>query len=98
MKGPIHAFVLFAAPLLHAQQLADAIPVTCGKQPINVDVGHATPFMGDIDGDGLPDLIVGQYGLGQARVYRNVGTKGAPRFDSFEWFKAGSEVARVWTD
>ena len=98
MKSPIHVLVLFAASPLCAQQLTDPVQVMCGNQPINVDVGHATPFMADIDGDGLPDLIVGQYGLGQARVYRNVGSKGAPRFVDFEWFQAGGEVARVWTD
>jgi hypothetical protein len=98
MKSRLYVLALFAVSPLLGQQLTDPVQVMCGNQPINVDVGHATPFMGDLDGDGLPDLIVGQYGLGQARVYRNVGTKDSPRFESFEWFKAGGEVARVWTD
>ena len=58
-------------------------------------VGHAAPFVGDFDGDGLPDLLVGQFDEGRLRIYRNVGTKGKPRFDSFEWFQAGGELGRV---
>ena len=52
-----------------------------GAAPIDVDVGHAAPFVGDFDGDGRPDLLVGQFGDGKLRIYRNAGDAKAPRFD-----------------
>jgi hypothetical protein len=62
---------------------------------IDVDVGHAAPLMVDFDGDGVPDLLVGQFGEGKLRVYKNVGTAKAPRFDGFTWFKAGVQEGRI---
>jgi hypothetical protein len=62
---------------------------------IDVDTGHAAPLVVDFDGDGVPDLLVGQYGEGKLRVYKNVGTPSAPRFDSFAWLKAGEKEARI---
>jgi len=97
MKHSICVAVLWMG-CLSSQDLADPVQVKCGDQVIDVDVGHAAPFFGDIDGDGKPDLIVGQYGQGRARVYRNVGAKGDPRFERFEWFHAGGQVAEVWTN
>ena len=70
--------------------------ILAGKQPLDVQrSGHAAPFVGDFDGDGLPDLLVGQFADGKLRIYRNVGTRQQPRFDGFEWFKAGGDFARV---
>ena len=62
---------------------------------IDVDVGHAAPLMTDFDGDGLADLLVGQFGEGKLRVYKNVGTKKEPKFDGFTWFRAGEQDASI---
>jgi hypothetical protein len=70
--------------------------MAAGK-PIDVDVGHAAPFMADLKGDGQQVLLVGQFGEGKLRVYPNVGTKYEPRFEKFEWLKAGGTVASVPT-
>jgi hypothetical protein len=67
-------------------ELAAPVQVQAGGQPINVDVGHAAPFYGDLDGDGKPHLLVGQFGDGKLRVYRNAGTNAKPRFNEFTWF------------
>ena len=64
--------------------------VEAGGAPIEVDLGHAAPLFRDFDGDGLEDLLVGQFGDGLLRVYRNVGRRGAPAFDRFEWFRTQS--------
>ena len=69
--------------------------VSGAKGLIDVDEGHAAPLMTDFDGDGVPDLLVGQYGDGKLRVYKNVGTAKAPKFDGFTWFKTGEEEGRV---
>ena len=62
---------------------------------IDVDVGHAAPLMTDFDGDGLADLLAGQFGEGKLRVYKNVGTKKEPKFDGFTWFRAGEQDASI---
>ena len=65
-----------------------------GGKPIHVE-GDAGPLVADWDGDGVPDLLVGQFGEGKLRIYKNVGTASAPRFDSFTWLKAGDKEARI---
>ena len=62
---------------------------------INVDVGHAAPFVADIDKDGKPDLLVGQFGKGRLRIYKNVGKPDKPSFAGFEWMMAEKEIASV---
>lgn len=69
--------------------------VKAGDQYIDVDIGHAAPLFVDFDGDGLEDLLVGQFGEGKLRIYKNHGTKGNPIFKDFEWFKAGGELGTV---
>jgi hypothetical protein len=74
------------------------VKVFAGKLPLDVQrSGHSAPFVGDFDGDGLPDLLVGQFTDGKLRIYRNVGTRQQPRFDGYEWFKAGGDFGRVPT-
>lgn len=66
-----------------------------GKEPIDVEVGHATPNLVDWDGDGKRDLLLGQFGGGRLRYYRNVGADGAPRFEGFAYVQAGGKDATV---
>lgn len=54
--------------------------------------GYSVPSFVAWDGDALPDLIVGEGGgafpEGKIRVYRNVGTPGAPVFGSFAYVES----------
>ena len=77
-----------------AVDLAPPVLVMAGGKPIDVD-GYAAPFVGDFDGDGKKDLLVGQYVYGKLRIYRNVGTNAEPKFDGFEWFTVGGRPACV---
>ncbi|MHC4375106.1 MAG: hypothetical protein ACYS26_00770 [Planctomycetota bacterium] len=79
-----------AAPVESPTPGFTAVLVEAGGAPIDVDLGHAAPVFRDFDGDGLEDLLVGQFGDGLLRVYRNVGRRGAPAFDRFEWFRTQS--------
>lgn len=63
--------------------------------PIKVDIGHAAPIFVDFDGDGLKDLLVGQFREGKLRIYKNVGTRSLPKFDGFRWFEAGGKIAQI---
>ena len=75
--------------------LAPPVRLRAGGQPINVDMGHAAPFVADLKGDGNMVLLVGQFGDGRLRLYPNIGTKNGPRFDRFEWFRVGGKVVSV---
>jgi hypothetical protein len=77
-------------------ELAPPVPIMAEGKPIDVQLsGHSAPFVGDIDGDGVRDLLVGQFNGGQLRIYRNHGTNAQPRFEEYTWFKAGAELGRV---
>jgi hypothetical protein len=79
-----------------APDLAPPVHVLVGGRPLDVErSGHAAPAVGDLDGDGRPDLLVGQYDGGKLRVYRNTGTAGAPKFDTYTYFVAGGQTGRV---
>lgn len=41
---------------------------------------NATPTLGDLNGDGLLDLVIGE-ASGELNLYRNVGSRTAPRFE-----------------
>src|SRR5688500_11693239 len=52
---------------------------------------NSQPCVGDFDGDGKLDLLVGQHGRDQSgqgylRIYRNVGEPGRPRLAEPIWF------------
>lgn len=82
----------------HAQpELEPPREILAGGEPIDCEEGYAAPFVHDFDGDGLDDLLVGQFGYGRVRVYRNVGSANEPRYDDFEWLRAGGTLARVPT-
>jgi hypothetical protein len=62
---------------------------------IDVGVGHAAPLVTDFDGDGVPDLLVGQFEEGKLRIYKNVGTAKEPKLEGFTWFKTGEEEGKI---
>ena len=82
------------SPRHGADDLADPVRVLASGEPIDVP-GFAAPFVGDFDGDGVQDLLVGQLDYGRMRVYHNRGTNAAPEFDSYEWFRADGRVAGI---
>ncbi len=107
----LSGLLIFLAPLCAqnesqpSPELQTPFQVLCGDKPIDVgdDLGHAAPHFADLDGDGLPDLLVGVYGkmvssgkfAATLRIYKNVGKQGQPRFADFSYFQAGGTTAKV---
>ncbi len=76
-------------------EFAEPFQVMANGKAITVDTGHAAPAYEDMDGDGVPDLLVGQFDGGKLRVYKNHGTAVKQEFKDFEWFQAGGKLATV---
>jgi hypothetical protein len=76
-------------------ELAEPFLVEAGGSVIDVTGGNSAPFLHDLDGDGLLDLLVGQFEGGRVRVFPNRGRPGAPRFADFDFLRAGEELLRV---
>jgi hypothetical protein len=92
--GMVSALLIFIA-LPAKIELAPPFLARAGGKVIQVEVGHAAPIFADYDGDGRKDLLVGQFGQGRLRIYKNIGTATEPKFDKFEWFQAGGQIAQV---
>jgi hypothetical protein len=56
--------------------------------------GHSSPWIADIDGDGVKDLVVGDFS-GLFRFYRNEGTDRQPRYARAVNLQAGGVDALV---
>ena len=45
-------------------RLSAPVRLEAAGGPIDVSIGHAAPYLFDFDGDGLRDLLVGEFGKG----------------------------------
>ena len=80
-----------------ARDLAPPVRLEAAGKVIDTEVGHAAPCVGDFDGDGVPDLLVGQFGEGILWVYRNEGTAAKPKLAAGKQFMEGKKDYRVPT-
>jgi hypothetical protein len=83
--------------LAASDELAPPVRLEADGKVIDTDVGHAAPFVTDFDGDGVQDLLVGQFGGGQLWIYRNEGTNAEPKLAAGLKFKQGRDDGRVPT-
>ena len=82
-----------AAP---SAELEPPVRLEAAGKPIDAtEIGHAAPFVCDFDGDGLKDLLVGQFKDGLLWIYRNEGTNSEPKLAAGVKFKDGKEDGRV---
>ena len=80
-----------------AQEFKDPVRLEADGQPIDTEVGHAAPLLDDFDGDGLKDLLVGQFAGGLLWIFRNEGTNEAPKLAAGFKFQDGRPEGTVPT-
>lgn len=74
-----------------ASDLLGPRPIMVGNRLLDIEhSGHAAPAVGDFDGDGVQDLLVGEFYKGRLGLYRNIGTNAQPRFASMQVFQDGA--------
>ena len=76
-------------------ELSPPVRIQAAGKPIDTDVGHAAPFVGDFDGDNIPDLLVGQFGGGALWVFKNEGTATEFKLAAGRKFKDGAKTGVV---
>lgn len=97
----LKALILILVGLISTQttdlspELEQPVRLQAAGKPIDTDIGHAAPFVCDFDGDGVRDLLVGQFGGGALWIYRNEGTNSQPKLAAGVKFKDGKEDGRV---
>ena len=103
MTGPFLLTLLLVQPPAaatttdSAKEFQPPMRLGVGGKPIDTAIGHAAPFVGDFDGDGVRDLLVGQFGEGLLWVYRNEGTNQQFKLATGAKFKDGNKDGRVPT-
>jgi len=83
--------LLLATP--QGPQFEAPVRMRAGDSPIQVEApGYAAPCWQDADGDGVPDLVVGQFHDGKIAIYKNLG---AGKLAARSWLQAEGAVAEV---
>jgi hypothetical protein len=57
-------------------------------------IAHSGPHAVDLDGDGLQDLLVGDF-KGHIHVFRNIGSSEAPAYAAGQLLMAGGEAIKI---
>lgn len=63
--------------------------VQAGGTDLVVNSSIPDPCVVDWDGDGVKDLVIGQFASGKIRFYQNSGTNAVPAFTGFSYIQAG---------
>ncbi len=78
----LSGFVMAGAPIFGPYSWIEA---TGGR----IDVGYyGAPCIVDWNGDGLKDLVLGQFSYGKIRFYANSGSNSAPVFTGYSYIKS----------
>lgn len=85
--------VLGATAMPQEPQFHPPVRLQADGADIRVEApGFAFPSWHDVDGDGKPDLVVGQFRDGKMKLYKNLGGGALAKG---EWLMAEGDVAKV---
>src|SRR5262245_59118567 len=88
----------FASTPLRAQEFAAPVRLEADGEPIDIgklsQFAHAGPALGDLDGDGDRDLLVGDF-PGNIWVFENIANDKSPKYVAKGKLKAGGEDAKT---
>ncbi len=76
-------------PMGEGSPFEPPVKLMAGDAVIDVEIGHADPFVFDLNKDGKLDLLVGQFGGGKLLFFANTGTNDAPALAKGEFVSAG---------
>tara|TARA_B100000809_G_scaffold76385_1_gene74158 strand:+ start:19 stop:315 length:297 start_codon:yes stop_codon:yes gene_type:complete len=89
----VFTLVLLATTVVGAADFATPVRLNGGDQAVRVESpGYAAPCWADVDGDGIKDLLVGQFRDGKIQVFKNLGKN---KLAAASWLKAEGMVAEV---
>ena len=89
----VFTLVLLATTVVGAVEFATPVRLNGGDQAVRVESpGYAAPCWADVDGDGIKDLLVGQFRDGKIQVFKNLGKN---KLAAASWLKAEGTVAEV---
>ena len=94
VAGGIGLVGIFTA---EAQTFKDPVRLTADGKFIDTEIGHSTPFVGDITGDGKDELLVGQFGGGKLWIYDKDDGANGPILSNARLFKDGKPGGTVPT-
>ncbi|MBI9018776.1 MAG: VCBS repeat-containing protein [Phycisphaerae bacterium] len=88
--------VLLLTGIANAIDFAEPVRIEAAGKPVDTgNVGHAAPFVCDFDGDGVKDLLVGEFSGGVLWIYKNEGTNSKPKLGEGVKFKDGKPDGTV---
>jgi hypothetical protein len=90
------ALLAAAAAAQSSPELAAPVRLEADGKVIDMvaDIGHAGPQMRDLDGDGVPELLVSNF-RGSIRVFASTGDRKQRRFVEKAPLQAGGEPIRI---
>ena len=91
----VAVFFVLGGTAFGGNELEPGVRLKADGKLIDTAVGHAAPFLYDLDSDGDRDLLVGQFGEGKLKFYFNTGTDKKPLYGKPEWFKIGKEFGKI---
>ena len=89
MEMILISLILVLAPSGDLPDLAEGVKIEADGRAIDAGVGHLVPCVADWNGDGLNDLIVGQFSKGKIRLYVNAGSAEEPVLKDAGFMQAG---------
>ena len=80
--------LLLVCGAVWGESFHDPVRLEADGEFISAEAGHSAPWLADFDGDGVRDLLVGQFRSGKLQIYLNKGTDKAPVYGKLQWLQA----------